>query len=533
MEKDMKKKPKAPQKPKVNPSEKKVWSWKHKERKPAQSPKPEKKGFVVPSPQPQQIHLAVPQILTPGLRRRWMVNSLAAVLALVMVLIILFAMFFSNYCYRSMQAGLETKAKEVSSFFSSYATNESAYLSMANYYMTDFQDKDKLEMQFLGSRGQILLSSYGLTFVGEIPDSADIHSAVSSGRISSWTGQDPRTSERIMAVSAPILHNGEVRGVMRLVTSLTLVDHQIIAVVCLTMILAAVVVTLVYLVNMYFIKSVVEPIARITDTAAGIAQGSYGIQIEKNYDDEIGDLIDAINNMSSKISQTEKMKSEFISSVSHELRTPLTAINGWSETLLTEEIADSESIHKGLSIIASEGKRLSKMVEELLEFSRIEDGRFALNLEAVDIQAEFEDAVFTYRQFYKKKNIKLTYQDDAGELDPIPADPERLRQVFSNVLDNAAKHGGENQTVDASVSTRENRVVIRVRDHGPGVPEKDLPHVKEMFYKASSKVRGNGIGLAVCDEIITRHGGSFDIANAQGGGCVVTIALPMTLPTTK
>lgn len=336
-----------------------------------------------------------------------------------------------------------------------------------------------------------------------------------------------------MAVSAPILHNGEVRGVMRLVTSLTLVDHQIIAVVCLTMILAAVVVTLVYLVNMYFIKSVVEPIARITDTAAGIAQGSYGIQIEKNYDDEIGDLIDAINNMSSKISQTEKMKSEFISSVSHELRTPLTAINGWSETLLTEEIADSESIHKGLSIIASEGKRLSKMVEELLEFSRIEDGRFTLNLEAVDIQAEFEDAVFTYRQFYKKKNIKLTYQDDAGELDPIPADPERLRQVFSNVLDNAAKHGGENQTVDASVSTRENRVVIRVRDHGPGVPEKDLPHVKEMFYKASSKVRGNGIGLAVCDEIITRHGGSFDIANAQGGGCVVTIALPMTLPTTK
>lgn len=188
---------------------------------------------------------------------------------------------------------------------------------------------------------------------------------------------------------------------------------------------------------------------------------------------------------------------------------------------------------KGLSIIVNEGKRLSKMVEELLEFSRIEDGRFALNLEAVDIQAEFEDAVFTYRQFYKKKNIKLTYQDDAGELDPIPADPERLRQVFSNVLDNAAKHGGENQTVDASVSTRENRVVIRVRDHGPGVPEKDLPHVKEMFYKASSKVRGNGIGLAVCDEIITRHGGSFDIANAQGGGCVVTIALPMTLPTTK
>lgn len=529
MEKNTKKKPVAPKKPTVNKAEKKTWSWKTKEKKPPHQPK-KKMEFVVPSPQPQQIHFSLPQVLSPGLRRRWMVNSLAAVMALVMGVVILFAMFFSNYCYNAMRSGLETKAKEVSGFFSSYATNENAYLSMANYYMSDFRDRDKLEMQFLGTRGQILLSSYGLTFVGETPDTSDIETAVSTGRSSTWMGRAPRTGERIMTVSSPILHNGEVRGVIRLVTSLSMVDRQIIVMVCLTMLLAAVVISLVYLVNMYFIKSVIEPIARITDTASGIAQGRYGIQIEKNYDDEIGDLIDAINNMSSKIGQTEKMKSEFISSVSHELRTPLTAINGWSETLLTGEIADSESVHKGLSIIASEGKRLSKMVEELLEFSRIEDGRFALNMEAVDIQAEFEDAVFTYRQFYKKKNIKLTYRDEAGELEPIPADPERLRQVFSNVLDNAAKHGGENQTIDASMSTKDNMVVICIRDHGPGVPEKDLPHVKEMFYKASSKVRGNGIGLAVCDEIVTRHGGTLTIANAEGGGCAVTISLPLTLP---
>jgi signal transduction histidine kinase len=276
----------------------------------------------------------------------------------------------------------------------------------------------------------------------------------------------------------------------------------------------------------------VEPISRITDTAGAIAGGSYGIQIEKHYDDEIGDLIDSINNMSSKISQTEKMKSEFISSISHELRTPLTAINGWSETLLAGEFAeDRESTQKGLSIIASEGKRLSKMVEELLEFSRIEDGRFTLNIELVDIQAEFEDAIFTYRQFYKKKGIELEYKDKAGVLDPIPGDPERLRQVFSNVLDNAAKHGGEKQLIQARLGVEGDMVVIQIRDHGPGVQEKDLPHVKEMFYKASSKVRGNGIGLAVCDEIISRHGGTLTIANAKGGGCAVTIRLPMESPT--
>jgi signal transduction histidine kinase len=209
---------------------------------------------------------------------------------------------------------------------------------------------------------------------------------------------------------------------MRLVTSLSVVDGQIILMVSLALLIATAVVAMVYFVNMYFIRSIVEPISRITDTAGAIAGGSYGIQIEKHYDDEIGDLIDSINKMSSKISQTEKMKSEFISSISHELRTPLTAINGWSETLLAGEFAeDRESTQKGLSIIASEGKRLSKMVEELLEFSRIEDGRFTLNIELVDIQAEFEDAIFTYRQFYKKKGLNWNTGTKQESLTPFLA----------------------------------------------------------------------------------------------------------------
>ena len=105
--------------------------------------------------------------------------------------------------------------------------------------------------------------------------------------------------------------------------------------------------------------------------------------------------------------------------------------------------------------------------------------------------------------------------------------------MFSNLLDNAAKHGGENQAIEASVNRDGDRVVIRIRDHGPGVAQKDLPHVKEKFYKGSSTARGSGIGLAVCDEIIGRLGGTLDIGNAEGGGCVATIRLPVNNPTAK
>lgn len=101
-----------------------------------------------------------------------------------------------------------------------------------------------------------------------------------------------------------------------------------------------------------------------------------------------------------------------------------------------------------------------------------------------------------------------------------------MRQVFLNILDNAAKHGGEGKKITASIHHESGQVVVRIRDFGPGIPEDELPHVKMKFYKGSSKARGNGIGLAVCEEIVTMHGGSLTLENAPGGGTLVTISLP-------
>jgi signal transduction histidine kinase len=99
--------------------------------------------------------------------------------------------------------------------------------------------------------------------------------------------------------------------------------------------------------------------------------------------------------------------------------------------------------------------------------------------------------------------------------------------VFSNLLDNAAKHGGAGKRIDVSIGAQEDMVIIRIRDYGPGIPEEDLPQVKLMFYKGSTKARGSGIGLAVCEDIVARHNGKLEISNAQGGGALVTITLPM------
>ena len=278
-------------------------------------------------------------------------------------------------------------------------------------------------------------------------------------------------------------------------------------------------------VMLWFWSRVSDPMVHLTDVARHIAEGSYGIQVEKLSDDEMGDLTDALNEMSEKVAVAEKTRTEFISQVSHELRTPLTAIEGSAETIAYDEAVQGDSL-RGIQIISKEAERLTGMVSEMLEFARIQDGRFNLRIENIDIAAELEDAIFTYGELMKQAGVEVSYDQPSMPIPMIPGDPERLKQVFLNLLDNAAKHGGDGQKVEVSLAEVPRGVCIRIRDHGRGIPEGELPHVKEKFYKGSSKNRGTGIGLAVCDEIVTRHGGELTIENAEGGGCRVTILLP-------
>ena len=338
---------------------------------------------------------------------------------------------------------------------------------------------------------------------------------------------DPATGEKIIAASGLLKFNGRVVGVMRFVTATRNLDSQVLLTVLIILAIMAAVIFVIVISSLLLINNVVAPVSAVSEAAKQISGGSYGYQITNRYADEMGELVDNINDMSLKIGENEKLQSEFISSVSHELRTPLTAINGWGETLLADDGSDPEALRRGLNIIVKESGRLTNMVEELLDFSKMADGRFALHLEQMDLQAEFEDAVYTYREVFKQQGITLDYHSDGVYDEPITADPERLKQVFCNVLDNAAKHGGAGKRIETRLVRRGSHYIITIRDYGPGIPADDLPHVKEKFYKGSSKARGSGIGLAVCDEIIRLHNGTLAIGNAKGGGCIVTIRLPI------
>ena len=459
-----------------------------------------------------------------GIRRRWLLNSVGVVALILTIAALTLATSLWSFYYEKSLEDLESRANSVVYSFRNYTASE--YRSAAQRMVNDYEEKGKLELQFLDASGAVLYSGNDLT-AGTVPETPDVLEALERKETVSWMGEDPTTGEQIIAAASPVIFRGETEGVIRYVSSLEGINRQFTFSMAVVLAICLAFFAMVYFSNLYFVRSIVEPLAGITETARLIADGSYGVQIEKRFDDEIGELTDTINDMSLKIKQSEKTQSEFISSVSHELRTPLTAITGWAETIQSGELQNRRDVDKGMGIIVSEARRLTNMVEELLEFSRIEDGRFTLSVEPLDLKAELEDAVYTYKEFFRKEGISLEYTECEEEMIPISGDPERLRQVFCNLLDNAAKHGGAGKRIDVSIKQVLTDAVIRIRDYGPGVPEDELPFLKNKFYKGSSKARGSGIGLAVCEEIISRHEGRLDMSNAEDGGFVVAITIPI------
>ena len=483
-----------------------------------------KRKQSAPRPQPE-----TPKVLhSPGgIRGRWMMNSLSFVLVILAAVMILISVGVSGYYYATVRDNLVSRAVTASDTFRKYFTDTyDQFYTQAESTVTTFSEQDKLEQQFLDANGRILLSTSGLSG-GGLASTEDATQALATQKTSVFTGRDPLSDERVMSVTAPLLSSrGDLVGGVCFITSLRVVERQIWIIIGVSLLACLVFLIFVVASNSYFIRSIVDPVLKINNIAKEIAAGRYGVRLQKTYDDEIGELCDTINYMSDEINRAERMKNDFISSVSHELRTPLTAIGGWSETLLAGGGEDPEEVMQGLTIIQKEAGRLTRMVEELLDFARIESGRMKLEVENFDLSIELYEAVYMYENLLRKSGIRLNYDEDVEANYFVNGDRHRMKQVFLNILDNAAKYGGDGKRIDIRLVRDGGNLVATVRDYGQGIPEAELPFVKEKFYKGSSKQRGSGIGLAVTEEIVALHGGTLDIASAVGEGTTVTVTLP-------
>lgn len=435
-------------------------------------------------------------------------------------------LFVRGYYYSSARQYLTSRMNMVSSILQrSYNDPSTRFSSEVRSIAVNWSEKDKTEIMVVGNRENIAVTSSGFVPSESIDSMADYNQAVSNGSSGYYTGKTS-SGENIMAVCVLLPDNDSGYTAIRLVSSLEAVDRHISAIAMILIAACLAVLLLMIFSGLYFVKSIVIPVRQIGSTARRYAMGDFSVRITKKNDDEIGELCDIVNHMASELALSETMKNEFISSVSHELRTPLTAIKGWAETIGSMP-EDSETVAKGMRVIGSESERLSQMVEELLDFSRMQNGRFTLDKQKMDILAELGDAVLIYTEKAKREGIEVIY-NEPDMLPFIIGDKNRLRQVFINVIDNAIKYSdkGGTVTVEALMADAEH-IQIEISDTGCGISAQDLPKVKTKFYKANHTRRGSGIGLAVADEIVAMHGGKLNISSEQGVGTMVTIILPV------
>ncbi|MEA5050248.1 MAG: HAMP domain-containing sensor histidine kinase [Oscillospiraceae bacterium] len=464
--------------------------------------------------------------LRGGITRRWIVVNLLTTVVILLVASVAILISVRNNYNQTAQQILQYKAKYLMNTLPSATTASSSERADAAVGLAEkFEEKDKYELMLIDSTGKVVVTSSGFAWGADEPlEDYQLAIASEDGQ-GSYFGYTTN-NEHIVAVTQVITsgYAGDIVA-LRLVSSLAGVDAQL--AVTANLVFAVCVVILLFMIfsGLYFVRSIVLPIRSIGASARRIAGGDYEARVENKYGDEIGELCDIVNDMAVGLSKTDKMKNEFISSISHELRTPLTSIKGWGETLVAIGTKDEENFRKGMQIILSETDRLSCLVEDLLDFSRLQTGRIELNTGLIDLRRELTESVATIEQRAARAGIAFRTELPDGPV-VITADRNRLRQVFANIFDNAVKYSNPGGAVTVALTLGASACVT-VSDTGAGIPPQELAHVTERFYKASNSVTGSGIGLAVVKEIMQLHGGSLDIASERGKGTTVPLRFPL------
>ena len=456
-----------------------------------------------------------------GVTRNWVLNVLLLLTAIILALvIIIIASVHSNY-YDSVSSYINSIA---GSFDRLAVCDSSAYYDEARSLSTQFTLKNQVEVQILDTAGTVIVSTSGF-LPPEDEKMPDYEKAVADGISGEWTGYTSG-DEHVMASTYILTDYGNgSNGAVRCIVSLQKLDRHILFINLIIIAFAIILVLVAAFSGIFFVRSIIKPIGEISNVARKIALGDFKARLKiQEPNSEIGELCDTINYMASELESTDRMKNEFISSVSHELRTPLTAIRGWGETISDANV-DRELAMKGVSVILNETTRLSGLVEELLDFSRIQTGKMSYKNEKIDILAEVGEAVYAYQQIAKKNDIILSYHEPES-VSPVMGDPDRLEQVFINIIDNAIKYTSSGGAINVDVKEVEGCVQIGVSDTGAGIPADKIDRIKEKFFKANNTVRGSGIGLAVADEIIKHHNGLLLIDSTEGVGTTVTVVLP-------
>lgn len=387
-----------------------------------------------------------------SIKKRLVGNFMLVIIMTVLILEVFLINAVKQYYYKGIEEILSNQIILSTDFYSRYFSSN----RLEDIIIDDidvFWRQTKAQVQILDLNGKVLMDSIGASHSFQTISTNDVIKAL-EGEKGTWIGNVDYDTSSVMAVSYPLVVEGETIGVLRFISSLRNVNKIIKNIAEVLMIVGVMVILISGGLSIFLANTIIQPLREVTTVAEKMAAGQLKIRSKKRFDDELGKLSDTLNYMAEELIKKEQLKTDFISSISHELRTPLTSIKGWAITLKSDKSNDQQLLIDGLDIIEKESDRLSNMVEELLDFSRFVSGRITLNKDEMDIVDSIEQIEKQFRFRAQDKDIQYEAYYDFN-LPHIIADENRIKQVLINLLDNAFKFTPEGGKVILLVKQRE------------------------------------------------------------------------------
>lgn len=454
-----------------------------------------------------------------------------SIMKIIMIFVTVVVIGFEIFSYRSITNYYESAL--VGAMLNQAKYNQVLYTNyLSRYDLSEIVIGDKnsfyrdniSQVQILDNSSNVLFDSQGSSNIGKKIKTQDVNNA-NKGEYSYQKIKNKKTGEEVIALSYPLSDNQKQIGILRLISSTSKVKENVNNQMIVFVFFGLIIYLFALIVSYYAAKKWTVPIKKLTKVGERLAQGDFKVKANESGKNEISELGQTLNYMSENIVKREDMKNDFISSVSHELRTPLTSIKGWAITLQSKEIQKNEEmLSQGLIIIENEGERLSLMVEDLLNFSRLSSSSFQYekeNLNIVEIVRE------VYHQLYPRSlNEKINFEfKTAYDNIIVDCDKNRIKEVFINIIDNAMKFTDKEGHVDLMITKDDDNVVIEIKDDGEGIKEDEIPFVSSKFFKGSSSKSQTGLGLSICEEIVKAHDGKLIIKSKYTEGTSVTVVL--------
>ena len=275
--------------------------------------------------------------------------------------------------------------------------------------------------------------------------------------------------------------------------------------------------------------NILEPVRKLREAADAITKGDYTQEVEVRSNDEIGQLTDSFNKMAKELREVDTLQSDFIANISHDFRSPLTSIKGYVEAMLDGTIPP-EMHEKYLQIVLDEANRLTKMTNNVLDLTKMENGQIELNRTNFDINEMIINLALSFEQRVEEKHIQMDFQFLQEKL-YVNADLDLMQRVIYNLLDNALKFTGEGDTISVETSIVGKKAYIVVSDTGSGIDEESLPHIFDRFNKGDKSrgmnKMGTGLGLAIVKQIMLTHHEDIKVYSKVGEGSKFAFTLPL------